>query len=323
MPNFRFNPASLEPAQQAHAPEQAIVQPIVDRAAGSPEVDDPYYLTRLAVVDQINRDRAANGVGPLEFDVLTSQVGDLHCQEMAAYKFLSHWNQRGRLPYHRYHLAGGRDYATENASRVTVFSADPAPVPTDAEGVLPPLLEAHKRMVEEKPPRDGHRRNILDPFHTHVGVGLAVVGGELTMTQLFVNRYVRLEGDFPLELPRRSFDVRGEVLNEDYGPYYCVLFYEGEIERQTVEQLNRTYSYTDPDGEPCTKVSPWQMSFNRGRGSFRFSVPVKNCGPGYYRLMIWVRSPVGTIPYSLVPGVASRVDTKNGVPCAGWVFRKE
>jgi len=321
MSNFLFSSASKLGGlfQEESEPKQ----PGANSAAESPAVDDPYYKIRLAVVERINRDRAANGVGPVEFDLLSSQVGDQHCQEMAARKFLSHWNQRGLLPYHRYHLAGGRDYAMENASHVTVYSVDPAPIPTDPEAILPQLLDAHQRMLEEKPPLDGHRRNILDPFHTHVGIGFAVVGGDLAMTQLFLNRYVRLQVPFPLELPRRSIEVRGEVLKEDFGPYFCVLFYEGEIEPRTVEQLNQTYSYTDPTGEPCSKVSPWQMSFSRGRGNFRFTVPVGNCGPGYYRMMFWVRRPANVIPYRLVPGVAASVDTKNGVGCAGWVFRKE
>ena len=319
MSNFPFSSAGKPGGFFQEEPEPG--HTAANRAAESPEIDDPYYKTRLAVVERINRDRAANGLGLVEFDPLSSQVGDQHCQEMAARKFLSHWNQRGLLPYHRYHLAGGRDYAMENASRVTIYSLNPAPIPTDAEGILPPLLDAHQRMMDEKPPLDGHRRNILDPFHTHVGIGLAVVGGDLATTQLFVNRYVRLQGEFPLELPRRSIEVRGEILKQDFGPYYCVLFYEGAIEPRTVEQLNRTYSYTDPSGQPCSKISPWQMSFGRGR--FRFAIPVGNCGPGYYRMMLWVRSPANSIPYSLVPGVAASVDTKNGIGCAGWVFRKE
>lgn len=303
--------------------EQSQEPAISNRAAESPELDDPYYQTRLAIVEQINRDRAANGAGPVEFDLLSSQVGDRHCQEMAARQYLSHWDLRGLLPYHRYHLAGGRDYVQENASHVTVYSADPAPIPTDPQDIVPQLLEAHQRMVNEKPPLDGHRRNILDPAHTHVGIGLGVVRGHLGMTQLFVNRYVRLERPFPLQLPRRSIEVRGEVLREDFGPYYCILFYEGVIQPRTVEQLNRTYAYTDPPGKECSKVPPWRMSFSRGSGRFRFSIPVRNCGPGTYRMMLWVSNPVSKIPYDLFPARGGRVDTKNGIGCAGWVFQKE
>ena len=290
--------------------------------ASSPRIDDPYYATRQAVVAQINQERGANGVGPVEFDALSSRVGDQHCQEMAARHYLSHWNLQGQLPYHRYHLAGGRDHVQENASRVTVISNDPSPIPTGPEEILPQLLEAHARMINEKPPLDGHRRNILDPAHTHVGIGLAVVGGELAMTQLFVNRYVQLQ-ELSATLPRRSIEVIGEVLQKDFGPYYCALFYEGPLRPRTVAELNQTYSYLDAGGDTCSKTAPWHMRFDRGRGRFRFTVPVGNCGPGYYHLLLWVRRPANVIPYDISPGVAYQVDTKFGIPCAGWVFRKE
>ena len=293
-----------------------------DSIAPSPVLDDPYYEARQAVVAQIGKDRVANGLAPVEFDGLASQVGDQHCQEMAAHRYLSHWNRRGLLPYHRYHFAGGRDHVQENSSRLTVFSSARAPIPTEPEEILPLLLNAHRRMVNEQPPLDGHRRNILDPGHTHVGIGLAVVGGELTMTQQFVNRYVRLR-ELPEALPRGSIQVEGEVLQKDFGPYYCALFYEGVPRPRTVEELNQTYAYTDMDGEQCGKTPPWEMGFDRARRRFRFSMAFRNRGPGYYHLALWVRRPVSAIPYELLPGGAYQIDTKDGIPCAGWVFQSE
>jgi len=83
-----------------------MLQESIAASSATPAMDDPYYETRQAIVAQINRDRAANGVAPVEFDALSSRVSDQHCQEMAARQYLSHWNLRGLLPYHRYHLAG-------------------------------------------------------------------------------------------------------------------------------------------------------------------------------------------------------------------------
>jgi len=83
--------------------------------------DDPYYEARQALVRRINADRAAAGLEAVEYDPLASQVSDQHCQEMAGNDYLSHWNLRGLLPYHRYHFAGGRDHLQENLSRMMVF----------------------------------------------------------------------------------------------------------------------------------------------------------------------------------------------------------
>ena len=49
-------------------------------------------------------------------------------------------------------------------------------------------LIGHKEMMEEKPPDDGHRRTILDPSATHVGVGYALANGRFQMSQEFLTR---------------------------------------------------------------------------------------------------------------------------------------
>ena len=297
-------------------------------AAVSSTSDDPYYEARQAVVRQINLERSAARLAPVEFDSLSSQVSDRHCQEMAARAYLSHWNLRGLLPYHRYHLAGGRDYIQENLSRMTVISNLPNPISTQPADVQEHLLHAHERFMEEQPPLDGHRKNVLDPGHTHVGIGLAVVGGEFTMAEEFVNRYIELT-PLPELLPQGSIRVDGRVLprhlprepNDQFGPYYCALFYEGWPQIRSVEELNRTYAYEDMSGDVRSKVPPWEMSFSSSTGQFRFSVPVNRAGPGYYHLVLWVRRPHRTTPYSLTTAGAYKIDTAEGIPCAGWVFR--
>jgi uncharacterized protein YkwD len=282
--------------------------------------DDPYRAARLALVARINQDRGAAGLRPVEFDELSSQVADAHCQEMAANKYLSHWNLKGLLPYHRYHLAGGRDYVQENLSRLTVISSQPNPISTDPAEVQQLLRNAHQHFVDEQPPLDGHRKAVFDPAHTHVGVGLAVVGGEFTMSEEFINRYVDLT-PLPEALPKGSLRVEGRVLAKDYGPYYCVVFYEGSPQPRTVAELNRTYAYEDMAGKVAGKTPPWEMSFDSASGRFRFSMSVDSMGAGYYHLMLWVRRPASAIPYVLGTSGAYQIDTAQGVACASWVFR--
>ncbi|MBI3934420.1 MAG: CAP domain-containing protein [Acidobacteria bacterium] len=282
--------------------------------------DDPYYAARQAVVQKINADRQAAGISPVEFDPLSSQVSDQHCQEMAGNEYLSHWNLRGLLPYHRYHFAGGRDHVQENLSRMTVISAEPNPISAAPQDVQVNMLNAHQRFVDEKPPVDGHRKNVLDPRHTHVGIGLAVAGREFTMAEEFINRYAEL-ARLPELLPNGSVRIEGTVHHKEYGPYYCVLFYEGWPQPRTVEELNRTYAYEDMTGQVAGRVAPWDMSFNSSSGRFRFNLPIRVAGPGYYHMVLWVRRPIRSIPYVLGSPGAYQVDTANGVVCAGWVFR--
>ena len=287
----------------------------------APIQDDPYFEVRSALVRRINQDRAAAGLDSVRLDALASQVGDRHCQEMAGRGYLSHWNLQGLLPYHRYHFAEGRDHVQENLSRTTVFSSQPNPISAEPQAILRPLLEAHQRYVDEQPPLDGHRRNVLDPAHTHVGIGLAVVGGEFTMAEEFVNRYVELAA-FPETLPRGPVVVDGILLHSGFGPFYCAVFYEGWPVPRDVDALDRTYAYQDMAGDICARVPPWEMAFRPGNQRFRFNVPVEPRGPGYYHLVLWVRQPVRATPYQPSIG-ASQVDTKDGVPCTGWVFRRD
>jgi uncharacterized protein YkwD len=284
--------------------------------------DDPYHAARQALLRRINEDRVAAGLGAVEYDRLSSGVADQHCQEMAGQGYLSHWNLRGLLPYHRYHFAGGRDHVQENLSRMMVFSTQPNPISTAPEDVQGYLLNAHQRFMDETPPLDGHRKNVLDPSHTHVGIGLAVAGANFTMAEEFLKRYVELE-PLPEVLPRGPIHVRGTVLNKDYGPYYCVLFYEGWPQARTVEELDRTYAYEDMSGEIAGRVTPWEMAFNSPSGRFEINLPFNAPGPGYYHMVLWVRQPVRSIPYRLGGAGAYRVHTADGVACAGWIFRKD
>ncbi|MSO21072.1 MAG: hypothetical protein EXQ56_11540 [Acidobacteria bacterium] len=178
-------------------------------------------------------------------------------------------------------------------------------------------------MVDEQPPLDGHRQNILAPFHTHVGVGLAVVGGEFTLGQLFLNRLVRLD-PLPATLPLpNSFRVEGEVLASGYGPYYCAVFYEGELRPRTAAELDKTYAYEDMTGVMVQKIPPWEMQFNSASKRFSFTVRINPRAVGLYHMVLWVSRPARDIPYTLGGPGAYSVDTNKGAACASWVFRAE
>jgi hypothetical protein len=93
---------------------------------------------------------------------------------------MGHWDLAGRAPYDRFADAGGVDWSGENFSglsrRGEVIRRD------ELVGLL---LDAHGRMMAERPPDDGHRRAILDPLWTHVGIGVAFEDGEFRMTEEF------------------------------------------------------------------------------------------------------------------------------------------
>jgi uncharacterized protein YkwD len=141
--------------------------------------DDPRAAEKAMLLARINADRAAHGVPPVAHDPRAAAVGDAFCLESALSGSWGHWDTQGRPPYLRWGLAGGVDYHAQNVGVLSVSSGE----------VRRPLaelmLEVHASMMAETPPQDGHRRLILDPQMTHVGIGVAVAGGEFRLSQEF------------------------------------------------------------------------------------------------------------------------------------------
>jgi uncharacterized protein YkwD len=129
---------------------------------------------------RLNEERRAAGVPPVAYDLLAARAGDAFCLDTARTRSSGHWDTAGRPPYLRWGLAGGVDYSAENFGSLTRTGANVA----EAE-VPERLLDAHEGMMAEVPPADGHRRTVLDPLWTHVGIGAAVVGGEFRMAEEF------------------------------------------------------------------------------------------------------------------------------------------
>jgi hypothetical protein len=158
--------------------------------------DDPRWEDKKPLFDRINEDRAAAGVPPVRYDRRAALVGDAFCLEAALAASWGHWDLEGRAPYLRWGLAGGLDYHAENVAAYSVSSGR-------IDGpVARALLEAHEEMMAERPPHDGHRRTILDPWSTHVGIGLGAAGGELRMSQEFVRAFFEW-----IEVPARPVTV--------------------------------------------------------------------------------------------------------------------
>jgi uncharacterized protein YkwD len=181
------NPADAsDPALTIVAPLSD--SPIEDRMP--PEGAKPIDQVKLAVLERINRDRVAAGIPPVLWDERASRVADQFCADQIRERTSGHFLTNGLPPYARTSFAGvfGMQYENSVTWRTTASSFDESPTEL--------ALESHAGMLAERPPNDGHRRTILDPAATHVGVGYAIVGGSFRMAQEFLARHlawVRLE----------------------------------------------------------------------------------------------------------------------------------
>jgi len=244
-------------------------------------------------LERINRDRKAFNLPPVEYDRLASEVADAHCRDMLEHDYFSHWSRDGSKPYMRYSQAGGNDAIVENLSRLW----DASLVPSNQQ--INEILDRFQdRIMAERPPFDGHRKNVLDPDHTHVGIGLAIGLEHVYLAQEFINRHVQIEN-----LPRRAnfsdtIIIKGRPLDRQSKIGAISIYYEPLPQPMTIDQLKRTNAYSLPDEEftlrPRLPTGHYYLDGSKGvitiapDGSFQAPLVLWRKQPGIYTIVVWL-----------------------------------
>ncbi len=107
-----------------------------------------------AMVDEVNRARAVEGLAPLRIEPRLSLAASEHACDMAERRFFSHEGSDGSRVDARVRKAG---YAYRLVAE-NIAAGQPSPV----------------EVVDGWMHSDGHRRNILRPSATEAGVGYAL-----------------------------------------------------------------------------------------------------------------------------------------------------
>lgn len=142
------------------------------------------------VVDLVNRDRKKFGLPPVSWDETAARAARQHVQEETDYGYISHWGMDGAKPQLRYSKAGGLDAVDENESVSLWLQGGFNGL---SRNELYNIVAQHEAMMlNEQSPNDGHRKNILDPHHTGVGIAIAVGKYGVAMAQEFTNHYAEL-----------------------------------------------------------------------------------------------------------------------------------
>jgi uncharacterized protein YkwD len=136
----------------------------------------------------VNDDRKANGLGP----VTLSNIGSAqnHANDQLALKYFSHWNSDGVKPYVVYTKLGGRGSVAEN----DYYTYSYCPTSNCLENIYDPFTEI-KKGEDEMMNNDAassweHKKNILDPNHTHVNFGIAYNNDRFYFVQNFENNLI-------------------------------------------------------------------------------------------------------------------------------------
>ncbi|MBP1620352.1 MAG: hypothetical protein H6Q02_1119 [Acidobacteria bacterium] len=152
----------------------------VPTAAPSP--GPPHAAAKRAVLERVNAARRDAGLAPVAWDGVLERTGDTFCARLVDELSSGHVLADDVPPYLRYVLAGGDGYHSQN---VGSFDSSAAIDPAGADAIAVTLLD---RMLAERPPDDGHRRTILDPLATHLGVGVALDEGSVRVSHEFAVR---------------------------------------------------------------------------------------------------------------------------------------
>ncbi|WP_437747713.1 CAP domain-containing protein [Sorangium sp. So ce1504] len=245
------------------------------------------------VLGLVNRDRAAHKLPPVRWDETAARAGRRHAEDMVRIGFTGHWGSDGSVPEERYTAAGGDGFPMENAG--CFADAIPRELDPDPRFSAESLERVHQAFMNEKPPADGHRRNVLTASHTSLGVGLAKAKGFdiACVAQEFVDDYGTYQ-----PLPRRTtIGERIRVSGEIAAPAKIAGVGISRVEPGKPikpEKLLKMGGYPIPPPyatffpKGFKTPIPLQVTGNR----FDIQVPLDDRGrPGLYGVSVWATFP--------------------------------
>jgi hypothetical protein len=229
------------------------------------------------MLDLINQARAEEGLTPVEWDAFAASVATAHAQDMAENQYFSHWDLQGYGPDVRYALAGGSELAMENISTYYEYWSDNTPKQLEDFDQL--VIQSHEGLMNSP----GHRKNIMDPNHTHVGIGFAYnpETGHFFVAQEFVNRYIVIDDLLDIGSAGQVISFTGNLLLNATDPLLNIA-YEPFPTPMSQEMLNQTSTYSSI-AEFLKAYNPTALS----EDSFSFQFTLGN-DPGFYHIRIWV-----------------------------------
>jgi uncharacterized protein YkwD len=274
-------------ALRLRAPD--LSHPISERI---PDPSRPADPVKAAVLHRINEDRAKFRLAPVAWDEAASRAADRFCTRQVEEKSRGHFLMDGIPPYGRMSFAGIFAMNAENsASWITTGTRF-------SESIASLALEAEEKMMEETPPADGHRRTILDPRATHVGVGYAVNHGRFQMAQEFLTRRFELITLSTPGRPAAGITVSGKPLPGERLRFVTVAREPVPRALSREQASGRTsYSYPEaylalvPEGRTLLRVvgmpTEDRLRVLPGRGFSFFFVPDR---PGLYTFSLYLAS---------------------------------
>jgi len=276
-------------------PPIATAQPLIEPRGPMIAADAERYVVAL-----VDRDRAAHGLPPLRWDETAARAARRHARDLVAHGVTSHIGTDGSVPEQRYTEAGGRAMAWEN---VACFADGEARSPDpEAQFHADNLADIEHAFMDEAPPHDGHRRNILRATHNAVGVGIAAERG--SHYACLVQELVDDHGDFealPLAVNAgRVVEVQG-TLRPPLRVLAVGVSRADLAAPRTADSLRPTRKYAIPTPrlvcQPPGYHTRIELETDATQRAFRVLVPIGATGErGRYGVSVWASFPGSSEP---------------------------
>ena len=264
--------ATLRPTFALRAPPT--VRPTATLAPTPVPSPELRHLTeKRYMLELINAERTRAGVGTVTLG--NNIAAQLHAEAALENCFSSHWGIDGLKPYMRYSLAGGYQSNGENGSGLNYCIRA-----TDGYSANSSIRQEVKETMDGWMSSPGHRRNLLDPQHKKVSIGIAWDRYNKVMYQHFEGDYVEYE-----QLPTISSGVlsfSGMAKNgvrfrqeKDLG---VQIYHDLPPHELTRGQVARTYCYDN--GRPVASLR-WPLTGGYRWTTDTFSQIYKPCPDPY------------------------------------------
>ena len=204
------------------------------------------------MLELINAERQRAGSNAV---VLGDNVAaQLHAESALDNCFSSHWGIDGLKPYMRYSLAGGYQSNGENGHGLD-YCIGQSDGYSPHSGIRREIDEAMNGWMSSP----GHRRNILDPAHKRVNIGIAWDRYNTAMYQHFEGGYIEYE-----RLPSITDDILSLAGTAKNGVRFgqkrdmgVQIYYDPPPHELTRGQVARTYCYDN--GRPVAGLR-WPLT---------------------------------------------------------------
>ncbi len=206
--------------------------------AASPSPSQRHTEEKRYMLELINTERQKVGLNAVAMG--NNIAPQVHADASLDGCFSSHWGLDGLKPYMRYSLAGGYQSNGENGSGLDycIKASDGYRAATGIEARIQKTMEGWMASP-------GHRRNILDPHHRSVSIGIAWDRYNTAMYQHFEGSYVAYDS-LPsisggvLSLSGRTKNGLRFNGNRDLG---VQIYYDPPPHNLMPGQVARTYCY--------------------------------------------------------------------------------